>query len=321
MASTNDRAATDAVHEPVMRDEIVHLLVGDAPRPGLRVVDLTVGLGGHAEALLAALPADAGLLGIDRDEEALAVAGRRLAGFAGRAQLAHGRFGELPRLLVARGWERVDALIADLGVSSLQLDEGRRGFSFRADAALDMRMDAADGETAADLLRRATVEEIEGWLRSFGEEPEARRIARAIATGDRPSTTAELRERVAQASRRRPVRRDPSTLTFQALRIAVNRELEELDALLAALPSVLAPGARVAILSYHSLEDRRVKEAFRAWTARCTCPPELPVCRCGGRARANRLTRRAARPTEEEIARNPRARSARLRALEWCDGR
>lgn len=321
MASSPEGTGAVPTHEPVMRAEIVGLLAGGPRRQGLRVVDLTVGLGGHAEALLEALPADAQLLGVDRDREALALAARRLARFGDRVRLVHGRFSELPRLLAERGWDRADVVLADLGVSSLQLDDSGRGFSFRADASLDMRMDAGAGETAAELVRRASEEEIADWLHHFGEEPDARRIARSIVRGARPATTAELRERVASAVRRRSTRRDPATLTFQALRIAVNRELDELDELLAALPACLGPGSRVAILSYHSLEDRRVKDAFRSWIASCTCPPQLPVCRCGGRARAVRLSRGAGRPTDEEIERNPRSRSARLRALEWCDGR
>ena len=304
-------------HEPVLRDEIVRLLVPEIPRSGLRAVDLTLGLGGHAEALLDALPADATLLGVDRDERALGIAGRRLARFGERVRLLHGRFGSIGDLLAEAGLDRVDLVVADLGVSSMQLDDASRGFGFRASADLDMRMDASRGETAADLLAGADEAEIADWLHEYGEERDARRIARAIVRGERPRTTDELRSRVAGAVRHRPAHRDPATLTFQALRIAVNRELDELDALLAALPSVLAHGGRVAILSYHSLEDRRVKNAFRAFATACTCPPELPVCRCGGVARARLLARGATKPTDEEIARNPRARSARLRALGW----
>jgi 16S rRNA (cytosine1402-N4)-methyltransferase len=317
------------VHEPVMAREIVGLLAAPAQgepsqrrlRPGAVVVDATVGLGGHAAALLGALPQDARLFGLDRDPEALEIAARRLAAFGDRVELVHARFSALGDVLRERGIERIDGLVADLGVSSLQLDAARRGFSFRAAADLDMRMDRTRGETAADLLRRTTESELAQLLAEYGEEPEARRIARAIARGPRPATTEELQAAVLAAVRRRPARRDPATLTFQALRIAVNRELEELDALLDALPGLLAPGARVAILSYHSLEDRRVKEAFRRWTASCVCPPGLPVCRCGGKARAVRLTRGALRPQPGEIELNPRARSARLRAVEWVDGR
>ena len=313
-------------HEPVMLDEVVRLLAsGDLARErggALRIVDLTLGLGGHARGLLDALP-HARLIGLDRDPRALAIATRNLSPFGERARALHARFSDLPVVLRDQGWDAVDVLLADLGLSSLQLDAADRGFSFMRPAALDMRMDPTRGETAADLIARLSVEEMTELLREFGEEPEARRIARALCAspaGARPRTTDQLRAAVAGAVRQRARRHDPSTLTFQGLRIAVNRELGELDDLLTCLPSVLAPGARVAILAYHSLEDRRVKVAFRSWTASCVCPPGLPVCRCGN-PRALRLTRGAAQPSQEEIARNPRSRSARLRAVEWTGGR
>lgn len=310
-------AGASFAHEPVLREEVLRLLSPDTPRPGLRVIDLTLGLGGHAEALLESLPGDACFAGVDRDARALAIASRRLERFGERVRLLHGRFGDVADRIAEAGWDRVDVVLADLGVSSMQLDDASRGFGFRASAELDMRMDASRGETAADLLASASEEQLADWIHEYGEERDARRIARAIVRGERPRTTDELRARVVSAVRHRPAHRDPSTLTFQALRIAVNRELDELDSLLAALPTVLAPGGRVAILSYHSLEDRRVKTAFRAFSTACTCPPSLPVCRCGGRARARWLARGAVKPSADEVARNPRARSARLRALEW----
>ena len=311
-------------HVPVMLDEVVRLLGGIGNRPGLRCVDLTLGLGGHAQALIAALPSDARLIGFDRDPAALSRAAQRLAAFGDRVLCEHGRFSDLTAVLDAQGWPTVDVVLADLGVSSLQLDDARRGFSFQRSGELDMRMDPSRGETALDLLARLDERSCAALLRDLGEEPHARRIARAICGGepsDLPKTTGELRARIAAVVGGGPrgARRDPATLTFQALRIAVNHELDELDALLAALPARLAPGARVAFLAYHSLEDRRVKHAIRQWTARCICPPELPVCRCSGKPRAVRLTSGALRPTEDEVVRNPRARSARLRVVEWCD--
>jgi 16S rRNA (cytosine1402-N4)-methyltransferase len=308
-------------HEPVLCAEVVRLLVPEAPRSGLRVLDLTVGLGGHARALLEALPADASFVGVDRDTRALGIAERRLARFGERVRLVHGRFGAIAERVAEAGWQGVDLVVADLGVSSMQLDDTARGFGFRATADLDMRMDTGSGATAAEILATASESEIADLIHEYGEDRDARRIARAIVRGERPRTTTELRERVAGAVRHRPAHRDPATLTFQALRIAVNRELEELDALLAALPGCLAAGGRVAILSYHSLEDRRVKTAFRAWSAACTCPPSLLLCRCGGVARARLLARGAVQSGPGEVARNPRARSARLRALEWIGGR
>ncbi|HZR79699.1 MAG TPA: 16S rRNA (cytosine(1402)-N(4))-methyltransferase RsmH [Candidatus Binatia bacterium] len=307
-------------HEPVLLKEVAALLVPDAERPRV-LVDATVGLGGHSEALLERAHPESRLVAIDRDPEALAIAARRLARFGDRVRLVHGRFADLAHLLEGEGVAAADAVLADLGVSSLQLDEPRRGFSFRASGDVDMRMDQTRGETAGDLLARSSEAELAQLLREYGEEPSARRIAHALTRAPRPETTDELRAIVAGAVRSRSRDRDPATRTFQALRIAVNRELEELDRLLAELPSHLAPGARVAILAYHSLEDRRVKNAFRSWTASCVCPPELPVCRCGGTPRALRLTHKAVAPSAEEIARNPRSRSARLRAVEWIGGR
>jgi 16S rRNA (cytosine1402-N4)-methyltransferase len=312
-------------HVPVMQAEVASLLSSLGKRSGVRVVDLTLGLGGHARALLEALPPDTQLLGLDRDPRALPRAAARLAGYGDRVHCVHARFSQLAAALDEMGWEEVDVVLADLGVSSLQLDDATRGFSFQRAGELDMRMDPSGGETALSLLARLDARECAALLRDFGEEPQARRIARAICAGpaeERPTTTDQLRARIASVvgPGGHGARRDPATLTFQALRIAVNQELDELDALLEALPARLAPGARVAFLAYHSLEDRRVKQAIRSWTARCVCPPALPVCRCGGKALAVRLTSGAVRPSEDEVARNPRARSARLRAVEWARG-
>jgi 16S rRNA (cytosine1402-N4)-methyltransferase len=302
-----------------MRAEVVrHLLSGRTGEP-LRIVDLTLGAGGHAAALLAAAPSGSELLGIDRDARAHAVAAAALAPWTGRTHLRQARFSELPRVLAELGWPSVDAVLADLGVSSMQLDEAGRGFSFRLGADLDMRMDRDAGESAAELLERVSEEELAGLLADLGEMPRARRIARAIRRPVPPRTTEELRARVAAAVGRPTRRHDPATLVFQALRIAVNDELGELERLLDALPERLAPGARLAVLAYHSLEDRLVKRRFATWTASCTCPPEVLVCACGG-PRARRLTRRAERPSDSEVLANPRARSARLRAVEWIGG-
>ena len=322
MASTTERRPA---HDSVMLAEIVDALAPALDKPGARIVDVTLGLGGHSAALLATARPDATLLGLDRDPHALEIAGRNLVAFGERAIPRHARFSDLARVLDELGWDRVDAILADLGVCSMQLDEAERGFSFQRDGELDMRMDPTRGESAADLLGRLTQGELAELLRDLGEEPEARRIARALCRDGgegRPRTTATLRAAIVRAVGGRANRRhDPATLTFQALRIAVNDELGELESLLALLPERLARGGRAAVLAYHSLEDRIVKQYFRSWSARCVCPPELPICRCGGKARAVRLTSGAARPTAEETARNPRARSARLRALEWVDER
>lgn len=307
-------------HEPVMRADVVRLLL-PMPRPGLRLVDLTTGLGGHSEALLEAAPPDAELLCIDRDPGALERARERLAPFGGRVHFVQSPFSGLSQAMDGIGWTRADAMLADLGVSSMQLDDAQRGFSFQYDAPLDMRMDPTRGESAAALIERLDERELGKLIQRLGEEPAGRRIARAIKRADEaPATTGALRAAVHRAvGPRRGRKHDPSTLTFQALRIAVNGELDELDDLLAQLPDRLAEHGRAVILSYHSLEDRRVKRTFQLWAKACVCPPELPVCQCGGQPRATALTRKVATPSEEEIDRNPRARSARLRAIEWLE--
>ncbi len=309
-------------HVPVLRDEVVdHLVHGRANRDPLRILDLTLGLGGHAEALLEAAPAGSVLLGLDRDRAALDLARVRLAPFGEAVTTVQSPFSNLAAALAAQGWSTVDAVVADLGVSSLQLDEPGRGFSFRFDAPLDMRMDPdGGGETAAELIERLDEAELADILHDLGEERAARRIARTIKNAAHsPATTGELRALVARHVRGRPGH-DPATRTFQALRIAVNQELEEIAGMLAALPGILAPRARLAVLAWHSLEDRIVKTVFRNWCATCVCPPQWPMCRCRGVPRATRLTRGAVRPTEGEVGRNPRARSARLRVVEWCGG-
>lgn len=308
------------VHEPVMRADVVRLLL-PMPRPGLRLVDLTVGLGGHAEALLTAAPPDAELLAIDRDPVALDRARERLGRFGDRVHVVRAPFSTVADAMGSIGWTRADGILADLGVSSMQLDDAQRGFSFQSDAPLDMRMDPTGGESAAELVERLDEAELGALIRELGEERAGRRIARVIKRSDEaPTTTGALRAAVRRAvGGQRGRKHDPSTLTFQALRIAVNRELDELDSLLAALPDRLTERGRAVILSYHSLEDRRVKRAFALWAKSCVCPPALPVCQCGGLARAKVLTRRVATPSEDEIAMNSRARSARLRAIEWLE--
>ncbi|MEM6457384.1 MAG: 16S rRNA (cytosine(1402)-N(4))-methyltransferase RsmH, partial [Acidobacteriota bacterium] len=307
-------------HVPVLLAEVQALL---APVAGC-IVDCTLGLGGHAAALLAAHPSRT-LIGLDRDPDALALARERLAPFADRITLVHGGFADLGRHLEACGRTTVDGLIADLGVSSMQLDEAHRGFAFRLDGPLDMRMDGASTDaspTAADWIDAWSEDELARWIRIAGDEPHARRIARAIvaAHAEAPiATTARLaavveqavpqRPRRSRAGRRRPVH--PATRTFQALRIAVNGELDQLDALLAQLPQRLAPNGRAAMLSYHSLEDRRVKHAFRDGV-RGVPDPITGAPTPGSQIYAS-LTRRALRPGDDEIIRNPRARSARLR--------
>jgi 16S rRNA (cytosine1402-N4)-methyltransferase len=309
----------DAPHRPVLLRETLQLL---APRRGAIVVDGTLGPGGHAEALLEAIGPTGRLYGIDRDAAALAFAARRLARFGAAFQPIHGTHENLLELLRARAVTAVDVALFDLGLSSPQLDDPRRGFSFRADGPLDMRMDPSRGETAAALLARAGEDELRALLRERGEERRAGSIARALVrrrSGSGPiETTRELAELVERTlgPRARALRIHPATRTFQALRIAVNREIEGLAGLVRDAVTLLRPGGRVAILSYHSLEDRAVKNALRELARRCTCPPRLPRCACGRKDLVRPLSARAVRPTPQEISANPRARSARLRAAE-----
>lgn len=297
------------VHDPVMVAEAVDAL---GCRPGGLWVDATVGAGGHAAALLERSAPDGFLIGIDRDREILALAERRLAPHAGRFSLVHATFGSLGEVVSAAGRGPVDGVLIDLGLSSLQLDDAARGFSFRTDAPLDMRMDRGGGETALDLVASLDDEELARVIYEYGEEPHSRRIVRAIRRESERGgtlTTQRLASAVAAAVGGRGPRGGrihPATRTFQALRIAVNRELEELDAALAALPAVLAPGARACVIAYHSLEDRAVKRAFRAWSHRGRGEAPAPF---------TLLTKKPARPSAGELEANPRARSARLRAI------
>ena len=302
-------------HRPVLLTETVGWL---APERGGLFVDATLGLGGHSEAILEAAPA-ARVLGIDRDREALRLASERLARFGERFRAAHANHRELERVVREAGEREAAGVLADLGVSSLQFDTPARGFSFRHDAPLDMRMDAAgDEETAAELLARLPEEEIARIIYEYGEERRSRRIARRIVerreAGDPVETTADLAELVARAvGHKRTDRIHPATRTFQALRIAVNRELEGLDAFIETAVDLLQTQGRLAVISFHSLEDRVVKRTLRRLAGQCECPPRLPVCACGARESVEVLTRRPVAPTEREVEENPRARSAKLR--------
>jgi 16S rRNA (cytosine1402-N4)-methyltransferase len=312
MTTRTDTGPVGAAHVPVMVAEVAEWL---RPRPGARLVDATVGLGGHAAALLAAAP-DARLLGLDRDPAALAHAAQRLAPWAARVQLVHASFAELPQVLAEVGWDGAEAVLLDLGVSSMQLDEPARGFGFRAAGPLDMRMDPSEPLDAEQVVNAWPVEDLARIIAEYGEEPRARRVARAIVRARPLHTTDDLARAVAGALGRGRPGHHPATRTFQAIRIAVNEELAALERFLAEGWTVLAPGGRLAVLAYHSLEDRRVKEAFRRWAASCLCPPEILTCRCGWSAKVRLLTRRPLRPQAVEVARNPRARSARLRVVE-----
>ncbi len=311
---------TSAIHQPVLLDECLRLL---EVRPGVRVLDGTLGLGGHAEAILRRSAPDGSLIGLDVDPDALERARQRLAPFGDRATLVRASFRRLGAVLDELGIATVDGVLLDLGVSSLQLDEPSRGFRF-ADATaeetpLDMRMDPALPNGAAALLAGASEQELTDLLRRYGELPGAARLARAIVAARRQRplrTAADLLGLVRETGVGRGRRHHPATRVFQALRMAVNDELAALEEGLEGSVERLAPGGRLVVIAYHSLEDRLVKTRIRELERGCVCPPELPQCRCGRRPLLRRVTRRIVRPGPEEIARNPRARSARLRAAE-----
>jgi 16S rRNA (cytosine1402-N4)-methyltransferase len=287
------------------------------PRPAGRYVDGTLGDGGHAEHLLESAPT-VEVLGVDRDPLSIAAATRRLSRFDDRFHATLGNFSDLGPALVARGWDRVDGILLDLGLSSRQLDDPARGFGFRAGGPLDMRMTPDSGPTAAELLASLDEQQLADVFRRYGEEPGARRIARTLVArrARQPITDAgDLADLVARVIPRRGGIH-PATRLFQALRVAVNAELDHLDRFLAQALEWLRPGARLVIIAYHSLEDRRVKRAFQSWAARCVCPPALPRCGCGALARVRILTRKIVTPSADEVRENRRARSARLRAAE-----
>ncbi len=290
-------------------------------RAGALYLDGTVGGGGHAEAILEKTAPDGRLIGIDADAEALEEAEKRLAPFGSRKTLVQGNFADLSEILNAQGIGKVDGILLDLGVSSHQLDTADRGFSFSQEAPLDMRMDGRRGSGAADLVNTLSETELARIIWEYGEERMAKRIARAICTARTLSpigTTAELAALVLRAVPPTAERRriHPATRTFQALRIAVNDELGSLQRALAAGVERLTPGGRFSIISFHSLEDRMVKDAFRSGGKGCHCPPDLPVCVCQGKATLKVLTRKPVLPGEAEISENPRARSAKLRTAE-----
>jgi 16S rRNA (cytosine1402-N4)-methyltransferase len=305
-----------APHRPVLLRETIEFL---RPERGGLFLDCTVGLGGHSEAILETSEATR-VIGFDRDSEALAAATQRLNRFGERFQPVHADFREVSRVIKERGEGQVAGVLVDLGVSSLQFDSEIRGFSFRFDAPLDMRMDAAgDEDTAAELLLRLSEEEIARIIFEYGEERNSRRIAKWIVEhreqGTPISTTKELADLVARAAGRQKHQRiHPATRTFQALRIAVNRELEDLAPFVEEVVDLLETDGRFVVISFHSLEDRIMKHELRRLSGRCQCQHRTGVCSCGARRAVELLTKRPVTPDEFEIEANSRARSAKLRA-------
>jgi 16S rRNA (cytosine1402-N4)-methyltransferase len=304
---------TEFAHLPVLYQEVLAAL---QPQPGGHYVDGTLGLGGHAAGILDASTPDGRLLGLDVDPQALAIATERLARFGERAVLRHGSYGQLASHLAELGWQQVDGIVLDLGASSLQFDKAERGFSFQNEGPLDMRFNSQAGFSAADIVNEWPEEDLANALYEYGEETQSRRVARAIVKARPLATTTQLAEVVSKALGGRRGGTHPATKSFQALRIAVNQELDTLQATLPQAVTALRQGGRLAIISFHSLEDRTVKQYFRRESQDCICPPEQLVCTCGHKASIRELSRKPVFPGEQELAGNPRARSARLRVAE-----
>ncbi len=305
-------------HEPVLVEEVIRDLVS---RPDGVYVDGTCGSGGHSLAIGERLSSTGRLIGLDRDPEAVRRCRGRLSFMGDRVTLHKANYADLGVVLEEENVSSVDGILLDLGLSSDQLECSGRGFSFQRDELLDMRMDPESGVSAGHLVNTMPEAELERILRVYGEERKARTIARAVGRARRraPIATASRMAGVVRSvipPSHRPGAKDPATRTFQALRIAVNRELDHLGVFLDRVPQWVHKGGRLVILAYHSLEDRMVKQAVRAWEKGCTCPPDFPVCACGQSPLFKPIRREGLRPTQEEVARNPRARSAVLRSAE-----
>jgi 16S rRNA (cytosine1402-N4)-methyltransferase len=302
-------------HTPVLIQESMGLL---KPRPGERYLDGTLGGGGHTEEILLRSSPDGRVLGLDWDEDSVRAAGQRLSRFGDRLRVLQANFHHAKDILTDMNWGLVDGVVLDLGVSSHQFDAAERGFSFQSSAPLDMRMDRSQPLTALEIVNDFSEAEIARIISEYGEEPRARRIAAAISAERRDhaiETTTDLARLVVKAKGGRSRAHHPATQTFQALRIAVNRELENLKEFLQNGYELLRPGGRMVIISFHSLEDRLVKTAFRKWSQKCVCPPRTITCECGWSQKAQRVTRKPITASAEEVRANPRARAAKLRAI------
>ncbi len=302
-------------HDPVLMEEVIGLL----PESASIAIDFTMGGAGHAARILSECP-QLFLWGVDQDKEAIAAAGQKLDNSRDRFQLIHDRFSNASRTLAEKNIE-ADFILADLGVSSFQLDDGERGFSFRKDASLDMRMNQDSQLTASEIINEWSEAELGKLIKRYGEETFARKIARQIVN-DREKkailTTQQLSDCIREAVPKKfqHGRLHPATKTFQAIRIAVNREIEELDELLENAIPILRPGGRLAIISFHSLEDRQVKKKFHSWEYPCQCPKNIPYCICGLKPVAKTLKPKLRQAGPDEMEKNPRSRSAKLRAIE-----
>jgi 16S rRNA (cytosine1402-N4)-methyltransferase len=311
MPDSSSRAGTP--HQPVLYQPSIDAL---QPHDGGRYVDATIGAGGHARGILEASSPAGELLGLDRDENALSIASQRVAEFSNRVFLRHSSYVQIKTEANNLGWHAVDGILMDLGLSSMQLDTPERGFSFRTDNPLDMRFDPTAGISAADLLNTYREDEISRILWEYGEEPKSRRIAAAILRSRPITTTGQLAALVARVYGPQRGEHHPATRTFQAIRIAVNDELDSLQNTLPIAIDLLKSGGRLAIITFHSLEDRIVKQFFQRESKDCLCPPAQPICTCGHMASIRMVSRKPVNPTAEEIKTNPRSRSAKLRVAE-----
>ncbi|HSB66423.1 MAG TPA: 16S rRNA (cytosine(1402)-N(4))-methyltransferase RsmH [Anaerolineales bacterium] len=305
------------IHLPVLYKEIIHAM---QPRRGGLYVDGTVGAGGHAYGILQASSPDGLLLGMDVDPQALQLAQAKLGEFSQRVHLIQTSYTSLREQLSNLDWPQVDGILLDLGLSSIQLDTPGRGFSFQSEAPLDMRFNPSQGTTAADLVNSLDEETLADVLYRYGEEHRSRQVARAIVRARPITTTTQLANVVGGVTWGGRSGIHPATRTFQALRIAVNSELDALEALLPQTLDVLRLGGRLAIIAFHSLEDRMVKQFMRKESTDCLCPPGQPICTCGHKATLRVITGKPIRPQEDEVRSNPRSRSARLRVAERIEG-
>jgi 16S rRNA (cytosine1402-N4)-methyltransferase len=313
-----DESPRESQHIPVMLGPVIELL---GCKAGGIYVDGTIGAGGYARCLLDKSAPDGIVLGLDWDSEAIERVRATLGGHAGKLILEKSDFADIRTVLYKHGIRQVDGIVVDLGVSSFQIEDPRRGFSFMNEGPLDMRMNLELTQTAADLVNTLAEKDMADLIHRYGEDRQARRIARAIVAArkmNRMDNTRELANLIRKAVPRTKdsFRIHPATRTFQALRIAVNHELDSLHRFLPEALGVLKDGGRLCVVAFHSLEDRIVKEAFRTWARSCRCPRELAACECGGRPLVRPLTKKALRPSPDEIELNPRARSAKLRAIE-----
>ena len=306
-------ATSSPVHVPVLLDEVV---AGLQPRPGGRFIDSTIGLGGHAAAILERISPSGRLLGIDADPQAIKISQDKFRDYGEAVILVNDNFANLEAICERYHFHPVDGILFDLGVSSLQLDTADRGFSFHLDAPLDMRFNPEQGLTASDIVNTFSEQELAKLIERYGEERHSRRIARCIVQNRPVTTTVELARLVEQALADRRTKIHPATRTFMALRIAVNSELKNLESALQQTINLLRPGGRLAVISYHSLEDRVVKQFMRYAASSCVCPPGTLICRCGHVPTLKLISRKVIKPTSLEIESNPRSRSARLRIAE-----